>query len=100
MGNAIFDVDSRLDGERPEPRAEVGVNEHSSGHRCKGKIAMFGDTVLWGRVRNGSFVYDSCRFSVGCECPFDEFRGIVDTKNFDTLAGKRLGGGTKKGKIV
>lgn len=45
---AIFDVNSSLSGKRPEEVAEIGINEHCSGHACDGKVGVFSDTILWG----------------------------------------------------
>jgi hypothetical protein len=81
MWYTIFDVYSGFDGERPKPRREVGVEEHSSCHRCECEIATLGNTVLTRRIGHSFLVGDPLSLAEGFEFPFYKFWGVVDSED-------------------
>jgi hypothetical protein len=95
MRYAIFYMDGGLDGEGPEPVAEVGIDEEGAGHRGEREVAPFGDSILVGGVGNGFFVRDASFLAVGFELPFGEFGGVVDSEKGDAVTAEIFGDGTK-----
>jgi hypothetical protein len=79
MRNTIFDMDSSLRGQRPEPEGEAGVDQHRACHPLDDLVGTFGNSVLLGRVRDSPLVSDAVFLAVGLELAVDELGGIVDS---------------------
>ena len=88
MRDPIFNVNGRLDGERPKPVAKVGVDEESAGHGGEGEVAAFSDAILiWG-VWDGFLVGDAFISTIGGKFAFGEFGGVINAEKGDFGAAK------------
>jgi hypothetical protein len=90
MWHAIFDMNCGLNGERPEPIAQIRIDEHGARHRSEREIATFGDAILAWRFGYGFFVSYPFGFAVLPKFPFGQLGGIVDAEDSDLFTAKSL----------
>jgi hypothetical protein len=95
MRYTVFDMNSSLNGERPKPIREVGVNEEGPCHGGKGEVAAFCNAILIGCVWDGFFVSDALGFAEVGESAFSKLGGVIDTKNSDFLLAEIFNYGAK-----
>lgn len=58
----VFDVNCDLDGEWPEPVAEVSIDEECTDYRSEGLVASFSDAILVQGIRDSFFIGDASGF--------------------------------------
>ena len=93
MRDPIFNMNGGLNGERPKLVTKVSVNEESAGHRGKGEVAVFGNTILiWGVC---FLVGNAFILTIGGKFAFGEFGGIINMEKGDFGAAKIFGDSTE-----
>ena len=77
--NLFVLVIDRNGSERPEPHRQAAIDEHRTRHPLDYLVGSLCNSILLGRVRDGSFVGESVCLAVSLEFAVNEFRRIVDT---------------------
>ena len=97
MGDPLFYMGCGEYSKGPKVIAKVCIDKHSSGHAAYGQVCTFHNTILGRGIEDCFLIHDILCFTVRLHLTLDQFRGVVDPENLDSLPGEVFDSSLKLG---